>query len=288
MRTELGARAGNGGEDPVYDPYGQDKDYIAAYGRTLFRFLHDVYWRIEYEGLEHVPREGRAVLTGIHRGFMPWDGVMALHLLARETGRHPRFLIHPTLIKFPFLANYMTKLGGIIACQQNADWVLANDELLGMFPEGIQGAFTRYRDVYKLGKFSRDEYVKMALRQGAPIVPFVTVGSAEIYPILAKIHWRRFERFTEWPCLPLCPNFPLPGLPLPSKWHTRFLEPLAVHQQYPAAAAEDPEAVKAISREVRARMAAATAEMLARRRSIFFGSIFAANARSAEPPAPRP
>jgi 1-acyl-sn-glycerol-3-phosphate acyltransferase len=224
--------------------------------------------------LQHVPRQGPAVLTGIHRGFMPWDGVMALHLIARELGRHPRFLIHPCLVKMPFLANYMTKLGGILACQENADWVLGEGELLGMFPEGIQGAFTMYRDAYRLGKFGRDEYVKMALRQGAPIVPFVTVGSAEIYPILGRVDSKLVRRVAEWPFLPLAPNFPLPGLPLPSKWHTRFLEPLPVGDLHPPAAAEDPEVVRAISREVRSRMEEAIQGMLTRRKSIFRGAIF--------------
>ena len=232
----------------------------------------------------NVPRQGRAVLTGIHRGFMPWDGVMALHLIARELGRHPRFLIHPCLVKFPFLANYMTKLGGILACQENADWVLGQEELLGMFPEGIHGAFTMYRDAYRLGKFGRDEYVKMALRQGAPIVPFVTVGSAEIYPILGRIDSKLVRRVAEWPFLPLAPNFPLPGLPLPSKWHTRFLEPLPVGDLHPPEAAEDPELVRAISREVRARMEAAIQDMLARRKSIFRGAIFESGAAGVEPP----
>jgi 1-acyl-sn-glycerol-3-phosphate acyltransferase len=281
-RGEAAAAAGLA-EVPQFDPYGQDKGYIAAYGRTLFRFLHDAYWRIEHEGLENVPAAGRAVLTGVHRGFMPWDGVMALHLIARELGRHPRFLIHPTLIKFPFLANYMTKLGGIIACQENADWVLGNDELLGMFPEGIQGAFTMYRDAYRLGKFGRDEYVKMALRHGAPIVPFVTVGSAEIYPILWRVDSKLVRRVAEWPFLPIAPNFPLPGLPLPSKWHTRFLEPLPVGRLHPPEAAEDPEVVRAISREVRARMEAAIQGMLARRKSIFRGAIFERGATGVEP-----
>lgn len=259
---------------PDFDPFGLDEGYIDAYGRTLFRFLHDRYWRIEWQGLEHVPREGRAVLTGVHRGFMPWDGVMALHLLRRETGRIPRFLIHPCLIKHPFLANYMTKLGGIIACQENADWVLGREGLLGMFPEGIGGAFTPYRDAYKLGRFGRDEYVKMALRNRAPIVPFVTVGSAEIYPILLRVDSKLVRRVLEWPYLPITPTFPLPGLPLPSKWHTRFLEPMPVHEQHPPEAAEDPRIVREISAEVRARMEAAIREMLERRRSIFFGSIF--------------
>ncbi|HEY2738327.1 MAG TPA: 1-acyl-sn-glycerol-3-phosphate acyltransferase, partial [Thermoanaerobaculia bacterium] len=261
---------------PSFDPYGLDTGYIAAYSRTLFHFLHDVYWRIEHEGLENVPRQGPAVLTGVHRGFMPWDGVMALHLLRREIGRIPRFLIHPCLIKFPFLANYMTKLGGLLACQENADWVLGQGEILGMFPEGIHGAFTMYRDAYRLGRFGRDEYVKMALRNRAPIVPFVTVGSAETYPILARINSRLVRRVAEWPYLPITPTFPLPGFPLPSKWHTRFLEPIPVQTMHPPEAADDPQVVRALSAVVRARMEEAIEDMLARRKSVFFGSIFKA------------
>jgi 1-acyl-sn-glycerol-3-phosphate acyltransferase len=261
-------------EPDGYDDYGMDRGYIAAFGRTLFHFLHRWYWRIEVCGLEQVPRSGRAMLVGVHRGFMPWDGVMALHTVVRGLGRYPRFLIHPGLVKFPFLANYMTKLGGVIACQENADYVLGGDELLGMFPEGIQGAFTSYRDAYRLGRFGRDEYVKIALRNRAPIVPFVTVGSAEIFPILGKIEWRWFQRLTEWPCLPLTPTFPLLPVPLPSKWHTRFLEPLALDRRYGPEAAQDAAAVRAIGEEVRGRMQEALDEMRRRRRSIFFGSIF--------------
>jgi 1-acyl-sn-glycerol-3-phosphate acyltransferase len=259
---------------PDFDDFGLDERYIAAYERTLFRFLHDLYWRVELQGLENVPRQGSAVLTGIHRGFMPWDGVMALVAVHRATGRIPRFLIHPCLIKQPFLANYMTKLGGLLACQENAAWVLGRGELLGMFPEGIHGALTPYRDAYKLGKFGRDEYVKMALRNRAPIVPFVTTGSAEIYPILGRLDWKWVKRTMEWPYLPLCPNFPFPGLPLPSKWHTRFLEPMHVEQRYGPEVAADAEVVRAISAEVRSRMEEALQGMLRRRRSIFFGSIF--------------
>jgi 1-acyl-sn-glycerol-3-phosphate acyltransferase len=268
------AACGRGGEAAAFDDFGLDTRYIAAYERTLFRFLHDAYWRIEYQGLENVPREGRAVLTGMHRGFMPWDGVMALVGVRRATGRIPRFLIHPCLVKPPFLANYMTKLGGIPACQENADWVLEREGLLGMFPEGIHGAFTPYRVAYKLGKFGRDEYVKMALRNRAPLVPFVTVGSAEIYPILGRLDWKWVKRATEWLYLPLAPNFPFPGLPLPSKWHTRFLEPMPVQETWGPEAADDPAVVREISREVRARMQAAIDDMLARRKSIFRGSIF--------------
>lgn len=257
-----------------FDDFGMDPDYIAAYGRTLIHFMYRHYWRIEADGLHHIPRKGRAVLVGMHRGFMPWDGVMSLHVVVQATGRIPRFLIHPCLVKFPFLANFMTKLGGLIACQENADYVLERDELLGMYPEGIRGAFTMYREAYRLGKFGRDEFVKMALRSRAPLVPFVTVGNAEIFPIFGRIHWSWWKRWTEWPFFPIAPPWPLAPVPLPSKWHTRFLPALHIEDRYPPEAAEDPATVHAISQEVRGRMQEAIEGMLRRRKSIFFGSIF--------------
>lgn len=256
-----------------FDLFGMDKDYIRFYGKTLFKFLSEFYWRIEDRGMEYIPADGRALLVGMHRGFMPFDGVMALHTVVKKTGRYPRFLTHPGLLKFPFLANFMTKLGGVVACQESADRVLGNDELLGIFPEGIHGAFTLYRDVYRLQGFGRDAFVKLALRHRAPIVPFVTVGSAEIFPILGKIKSRRWTRYTEWPFIPITPTFPLAPVPLPSKWHTQFLPSIST-DQYPPEAAEDRALVKAISREVRMRMQQALDDMLSRRNSIFFGSIF--------------
>ncbi|HEX5759994.1 MAG TPA: 1-acyl-sn-glycerol-3-phosphate acyltransferase, partial [Thermoanaerobaculia bacterium] len=257
-----------------YDDHGMDTAYIDAYGRTLFRFLSRAYWRIESRGLEQVPRAGAAVLAGVHRGFMPWDGVMTLHLVRQATGRVIRFLIHPCLVKQPFLATHMRKLGGVVAARENADARLARGELLGVYPEGIRGAFTPYRRAYRLGRFGRDEYVRMALRHGAPIVPFVTVGSAEIYPILGRVDGAWVRRALEWPYFPICPNFPLPGPPLPSKWHTRFLAPLEVGRRYPPEAAEDLEVVHEISREVRGRLEEAMHEMLRRRRHVFWGSVF--------------
>ena len=255
---------------PTSDDFGMDAAYINRYCGHLFRFLHDYYWRVEIDGIDHVPTSGRGVLVDMHRGFMPFDGVMALHALVRRRGRIPRFLIHPSLTKSPFLADFMAKLGGIMACQQNGEWVLEHDELLGVFPEGIRGAFTMYNRAYTLGKFGRDEFVRMALRHRAPIYPFVTVGSAEIYPILRRVDWSWFKRYTEWPFLPITPA----PFPLPSKWHTQFLPPLHIEKTYGPEAADDPKIVRSISVEVRQQMQAAIDEMLLRRRSIFFGSIF--------------
>ncbi|PON18560.1 hypothetical protein C2W62_07235 [Candidatus Entotheonella serta] len=172
-------------EEPTFDDFGKDLAYIESKRRWVFKFFYDYYWRIEVEGGEHIPRQGRAVIVGMHRGFMPFDGVMAFEAVAREVQRYMRFLIHPCLIKRPIPFNF-NKLACLKVSRENADYVLQHDELLGFYPEGIEGAFRRYRNVYQLGKFGRNEFVKFALRNQAPIVPFVTVGSAEIFPVVGK------------------------------------------------------------------------------------------------------
>ena len=68
-------------------------------------FLHNVWWRVEIAGLDHVPRQGPAVLVGVHRGFMPFDGTMLLFDMVKRLGRYPRFLAHPTLLKEVFLSD---------------------------------------------------------------------------------------------------------------------------------------------------------------------------------------
>jgi 1-acyl-sn-glycerol-3-phosphate acyltransferase len=116
--------------------------------------------------------------------------------------------------------------------------------------------------------------VKIALRRQAPIVPFVIVGSAETFPVLGKIKWSWWKRYSLWPFIPLTPTFPLLPLPLPSKWHIQFLTPLHVGGHYPPEAANDPTIVRAISQEVRNAMKESMEKILSRRESIFYGSVF--------------
>ena len=253
-----------------FDDFGMDTHYVSNLGRTVFKFLERYYWRIEIRGLEQIPREGAAVLVGMHRGFMPWDGIMLIHQLLKLIGRCPRFLMHPGLVKMPFCFSFLTKLGGVIACQDNADRMLKRGELLGVFPEGIKGAFALYHEAYRLQRFGRNDFVKMALRHQVPIVPFVTIGSAEMLPIVKRFEWEWWKRRTAWPWLPL----PLSPLPLPTKWHTQFLSPIEIKDVYPPEAVADPSTVHAISIEVRSRMEEAIERILSRRKSIFYGSVF--------------
>ncbi|MEQ1824614.1 MAG: 1-acyl-sn-glycerol-3-phosphate acyltransferase [Pirellula sp.] len=258
-------------DDRMVDDFGMDEQYLHSCSRWRFAFLEKLYWRIETEGLENVPSQGGAVFAGIHRGFMPLDGVMLVHLLSKYTGRIPRFLIHPGLVKHPHLSGFLTRIGGIIACQENANRILKQHEILGVFPEGIRGAFRMYnRDIYKIGKH-RDDYIRSALRHRVPIIPFVSIGPAESFPILGKIESSWWKKHTLWPFIPLTPTANL--VPLPTKWHIRILDPIPTeHLPHDAACIQS--IVHELSQQVQQTMQSAIEGMLSRRKSIFHGTVF--------------
>jgi 1-acyl-sn-glycerol-3-phosphate acyltransferase len=253
------------------DEWGLDVDYIRAWG-AWFWFLRNVYWRIDDEGMENVPGVGRALFVSNHRGFMPLDAVMHLSLLFKRRNRIPRFLIIHTLLRMPFLCNFLTKLGGVIASQENAARLFAGENLVAIFPEGIRGAFTPYKQAYRLRDFCRSGFARIAIENQAPVVPAAVVGHAEIFPILGRIESSYMTREWGWPFLPIAPMFPLAPIPLPSKWHVRVLPPVGLDGLKPCDA-ENPRIVRDFSRHIQEMIQFNIDEMVARRKHIFWGRV---------------
>ena len=128
----------------------------------------------------------------------------------------------------PMIGEAARKAGHTMACTTDAHRLLAAGELTAVFPEGYKGLGKRFKDRYKLQRFGRGGFVAAALRTKAPIVPCSIVGSEEIYPMLADV--RLLARLFGLPYFPITPLFPLAGpaglVPLPSKWHIAFGEPI--------------------------------------------------------------
>lgn len=251
-----------------YDEWGLNVDYIRAWG-WWFAFLRKIYWRIDFEGMENIPATGRGLFVSNHRGFMPLDAVMHLSLIFTHRNRVPRFLIIPSLLKTPFLCNFLTKLGGVIATQENAARLFERENLVGLFPEGIRGSFLPYRRTYQLRDFSRSDFAKLAVRHQAPIIPAAVVGHAEIFPIIGRIDWA-WIRKQGWPYLPIAPMFPLAPIPLPSKWHVRILKPVPLDGLTPKDS-ENERLMKEYSRYVQSIVQKNVDDMLARRKSFVWG-----------------
>jgi 1-acyl-sn-glycerol-3-phosphate acyltransferase len=270
--TEAGA---NVPEDwPEFDGFGSDQEFFTRHGKTTFRLAEKAYWRIESRGFKNIPTEGSAIMVGPHRGFMPLDAVMIFHLIYRNIGRRSRFLIHPTLAKFPFQGLFFQRMATLIACKENARRVLESGELLGVYPEGIRGTFKRYKEVYDLGRFGRPDYARFALEFDVPVVPFAIVGSAEIFPILGKIEWKWLKKYLEWPFVPITPTFPLLPVPLPTKWHVDFLSPIHPSDVRRQAEEQGKDPVRVYTDLVRNAIHEANQEILAQRKSIYWGRVW--------------
>ena len=240
----------------------------------VFEFLYSYWWRVETSGIEHVPAEGPALLVSNHSGVLPYDGAMVKLALRHHhpQQRECRMLALDMFALLPFLAPMLTRHGEVRANPDNAERLLRRGALVGVFPEGVKGIGKPFRERYRLSRFGRGGYVRLALRTGAPIVPCAVVGAEEIHPVVARADW--IGRPLGLPYFPLTATFPWLGLlgfvPLPSKWSIDFGEPFAL-DEYGPEAAEDPIAVNRISEEVRAVVQKMIDSRLARRRSVWFG-----------------
>ena len=215
------------------------------------------------------------MLVGMHRGFMPFDGVMTLHSVVQGTAAClASSFTQASACDFPFLFNLMSKLGGVIACQVNADRVLESRRtarrVSGRHPRRVHDvqACASHRTVVA------ERLRRVCAPPRVPIIPFVTIGSAEIFPIVGRIDWAWWKKLTEWPFIPVTSP-----VPLPSKWHTLFLEPMHTERDYGPDAAEDHAVVRRIGTELKRRMEAATADLIQQRKSIFRGSVFQGEVR---------
>jgi 1-acyl-sn-glycerol-3-phosphate acyltransferase len=255
------------------DEFGSDRRFAETL-EPLLEFLYSMWWRVEAAGTENLPAAGPALIVANHSGVLPYDGLM-IQLAVRH--EHPakrvcRMLALDMFALLPVLAPILSKSGSVRANPENAERLLRQGELLGVFPEGVKGVGKHFRDRYKLARFGRGGFVRIALRTGSPIVPCAVVGAEEIHPVVAKADW--VGRPVGLPYFPLTPTFPWLGplgvVPLPTKWSIDFGEPMDLRDHGPGAA-DDPILVNRISEEVRSTIQHMVDGRLARRRSVWFG-----------------
>jgi nucleoside-diphosphate-sugar epimerase/1-acyl-sn-glycerol-3-phosphate acyltransferase len=254
------------------DDFGYDPELVDHVLAPLLRPLYRQWWRVETRGLEHVPESGAAVVVGNHAGTLPFDAMMVALAIHDEHPAHRplRMLAADLAFTLPVVAPLARKSGNTLACEDDAERLLAAGELVGVWPEGYKGLGKPFSERYRLRRFGRGGFVELALRRGAPIVPVAVVGSEEIYPMIGNL--RRVARLLGLPYVPVTPTFPLLGplgaVPLPSKWLIEFCPPIETAGYGPDAAL-DPMVVFDLTDQVRDTIQRTLDKNLAARRGIF-------------------
>ena len=257
--------------DYAVDDFGFDPEFTTKIYLPLLRRLADSWFRVEVRGAENLPFDGSALLVANHAGTLPLDGMILHTVVYDEIGRHVRMLGADLIFKTPYSHDLARKTGTTLACQEDAERLLASNQLVAVFPEGFKGLGKPYADRYKLQRFGRGGFVAAAIRAQVPIIPTAIVGSEEIYPLIAKAP--ALARALGLPYFPITPLFPWFGplgmIPLPSKWIIQFGEAITTDELGPGAA-EDPMIMFNITDQVRETIQQTLYALLMQRRSAFY------------------
>jgi 1-acyl-sn-glycerol-3-phosphate acyltransferase len=257
--------------DYAIDEFGFDPEFTTKIFLPVLRRLADSWFRVEVRGAENLPADGSALLVSNHAGTLPIDGMILHTVVYDEIGRHLRMLGADLIFKTPYSHDLARKTGSTLACQEDAERLLASNQLVAVFPEGFKGLGKPYADRYKLQRFGRGGFVSAALRAQVPIIPTAIVGSEEIFPLIARAP--ALARMLGLPYFPITPLFPWLGpigmIPLPSKWIIQFGEAITTDELGPGAA-DDPMIVFNITDQVRETIQQTLYALLMQRRSAFF------------------
>lgn len=255
------------------DEFGMDHSVLEAV-RPLFEFLYYDYWRIEAKGIENIPKSGRCMLVGNHSGMLPYDGAMITVACLNEhrAKRHLRFLIEDFVYHFPFLGTFMSRIGAVRACPENATWLLKKGQAVLVFPEGVKGLGKLYEERYQLKRFGRGGFIKIAIKTQTPIIPVAVIGAEEIHPIIWKSSL--LAKAMNVPYLPVTPTFPWLGplglLPLPTKWTIQFGKPIPFNTFKPVDA-ENGLLVQSLTEKVEHRIQRMIDLQIKKRKSVWLG-----------------
>jgi 1-acyl-sn-glycerol-3-phosphate acyltransferase len=242
------------------DPFGFSMEYaLAAVAPLVWMYRH--YHRVRTYRIERAP-PGRVILVANHSGQLPVDAAMMAIALLFEANppRVLRSMVEKWVPTLPYVSTFMARTGQIVGTPENCRRLLEAEEAILVFPEGVRGIAKLWPQRYQLQEFGLG-FMRLALETGAPILPVAVIGAEEQAPAL--MHLTPVAKLLGFPALPITPTI-LP-LPLPSRYHLHFGEPIRFNGR---ADDEDAELDKKV-RQVRTTLQAMIHEGLQQRTSIF-------------------
>ncbi|MDN5724932.1 MAG: 1-acyl-sn-glycerol-3-phosphate acyltransferase, partial [Propionibacteriales bacterium] len=147
--------------------------------------------RVEWRGLEHIPRTGGVIIAANHVSH--YDPLVMGHFVV-AAGRWPRYLGKESLFRIPLLGRLITaceqipvhrgSARAIDALREAAAAVTAGKAII-IYPEGT---ISKERQMWPM--IARSGMIRLAMETGVPIVPVAQWGAQQVMPT-----GRSFPRF---------------------------------------------------------------------------------------------
>ncbi|MEM7759783.1 MAG: lysophospholipid acyltransferase family protein [Cyanobacteria bacterium P01_A01_bin.40] len=239
----------------------------------FFGWIYQNYFRVQTDGWEHIPQTGKVLLIGSHNGGLATpDTVMMTYDWFRQFGteRLAYALMEPRIWQFlPGLGRLSAQIGAIKPHPNLIRAALRQDAAVLIYPGGAKDVFRPYSLRNKIYFHGHKGFIKLALQEKAPIIPFISHGAHSTLIVLADIH-PQMQQLHKWGMpwlggidpgvfpiylgLPWGISFgPLPNIPLPIKLHTRVC-PAIAFERYGEDASRDHNYVEQCYRLVESKM----------------------------------
>ena len=205
-----------------FDRFGISRRHLGLF-YTLLEPLYRHYFRVEVNGLEHIPTTGRGMLIGNHSGGIPVDAgmIFASIFFELDPPRHVHGMVEKFAQNLPFLSSLFSRIGQLTGLPEHAIQILESERLLLAFPEGVRGTGKLYSERYQLERFGTG-FMRIALQTNSPIIPFAFVGGEEAMPVI--YHAQPLAKLLGVPYVPI-PKHIVP-LPKPEYCQIVYGEPL--------------------------------------------------------------
>jgi 1-acyl-sn-glycerol-3-phosphate acyltransferase len=273
--------AGTGRDDGISssrtDETGDSFGYDAEYERRVLPvldFLHRHYFRVQSEGIDHLPASGPCLIVGNHTGPLPLAGLVLRSVVRRAHAAHrsPRFLTDERAHELPFVGMLVSRLGAVRGLYPNAERLLRQGELVAAFPPDRSEQRAPDPEAQEHRHPDRTACVRLALTARAPLVPCAVVGASESSALFAHSQalGKLFGRARSSAAPSLSWLGTLGSLPAPAKWRVVLGVPLWC-DEYAPDAASDEDLVTRLAVELDRQIQALLENALRRRRSVWFG-----------------
>jgi 1-acyl-sn-glycerol-3-phosphate acyltransferase len=223
----------------------RDPDYIREQLPLAWLFA-SLWYRGEVRGLGNIPDHGPVLLVGNHSGGnMTPDTIVFTLAFNTYFGVERAFyqLAHNLVLSMPGLGS-LRKFGTVAASPENARKALDSGAALLVYPGGDYEVHRPSWERNRVDFNGRKGFIRLALDQGVPIVPVVSIGGQETALFLSRgerlARLLALDRVFRLKVLPISLAIPwglnvgdmLGHIPLPSKITIETLPPIDLQAEF--------------------------------------------------------
>jgi 1-acyl-sn-glycerol-3-phosphate acyltransferase len=165
----------------------RDPDYVREHLPLLWLFM-SLWFRGEVRGLGNIPEQGPVLLVGNHSGGnVPADTFLFTLAFSTYFGVERRFhqLAHNLVLAFP-VGRVLRPYGTVAASREHAQRALDAGAAVLVYPGGDWEVHRPIWERNRIDFAGRKGFIRLALEQGAPIVPVVAIGGQETALFLGR------------------------------------------------------------------------------------------------------